>query len=132
MKTIAHTGTAFASHAQSKSFSLDTTFVLFFLSLELGRTLTTFSFDVAVMGVALVVVAAAPYLFPGEERPEFGIWISGRAWIASFGIGLGVLFNQTIGTVLPEMLRFAPMALLIVASILSCQIQFYKYLRVRA
>ena len=131
MKSIAHTGTAIAAHSQSKSFSLDTTFVLFFLAVEVGRTLTSFSLDVAIMGVALAVVAVVPYLFPGDERPEFGVWLAGRLWLTSFAVGLGVGFNQVLGTVLPEMLRFAPMSLLIVSSILSCQIQFYKYLRVR-
>lgn len=132
MKSIAHTGTAIATHTQSKSFSLDTTFVLFFLAVEVGRTLTDFSLDVAIMALALAVVTGAPYLFPGEEKPEFGVWIAGRVWIASFAVALGVVFNQTLGTVLPEMLRFAPMGLLIVSSLLSCQFQFYKYLRVRA
>lgn len=132
MKTVAHIGRIneqVSTRVETKGFALDTTFVLFFMAMEFGRIMTTMSFDLVLMGVALAGVAVLPYLLPNEERPEFGMWLAGRAWIAVFAAVIGVLFNQGVGTVLPEMLRFAPMSLLIVSSMLSCQIQFYRFLR---
>lgn len=134
MKSIAHIGVINSQNAvkvDGKSFSLDTTFVLFFLALEIGRTLAAMSFDLVVMGVALVGIAFLPFILKRDERPEFGTWAAGRAWIGAFGIGLGVLFDRGVGSMLPELLRFFPMSLLIISSILSCQIQFYRFLRLR-
>lgn len=134
MKSVAEIGRighGLAAKTESKSFSLDTTFVLFFLALEFGRTATALSLDLVLMAVALLGVVVLPLFLPGDERPEFGGMLAGRAWIGAFGAVLGVAFNQLVGGVLPEMLRFAPMSLLIVSALLSCQIQFYRFLRFR-
>lgn len=132
MKSIAHIEgikQQSLSRAESKSVTLDTTFVLFFMAMEIGRTLTTPSWDLLLMGVALVGIASLPYLLREDEGADFGVWFAGRAWIAAFAIGLGVLFNEAIGSVLPEMLRFLPLSLVIVSSLLSCQVQLYRFLR---
>lgn len=134
MKTIAHIERINADMAESsepKGFELDTTFVLFFLAMEFGRICSTASLDLVLMAVAMVGTAVLPYAVPGEEKPDLGVWIAGRAWIAAFGVLIGLLFDQTLGVVLPEMLRFAPMALLIVSAVLSVQVQFYRFLRYR-
>lgn len=134
MKSIAHIEgikRQTVERSEGKTLTLDTTFVLFFLAMEMGRTLTGISVDLLLMGIALVGVAVLPYLLQNVEKAEFGVWIAGRAWIAAFAIAIGVLFNQSIGAVLPEMLRFAPMCLLIVSAMLSCQIHFYRFLRFR-
>lgn len=131
MKSIAEIATR-AEESSDSGFTLDTTFVLFFIALELGRCLAAPGLDTALLGLVLALTVAAPYLFEEEQKLDFGVWVAGRVWIAGFAVGLGVLFNQLLGTVLPEMLRFAPMGLLIVSAILSCYIQFYRQLRVRA
>lgn len=129
MKSIADIRTNIGATAQSRSASLDSTFVLFFLSVEIGRTLTSLSPELLLMGMALVGVALLPLASEAGSPSETGVWIAGRAWVAAFAVGIGVALNQTIGTVLPEEFRFAPMAMLIVAAILSCHVQFYRFLR---
>ena len=131
MKSIAEIGHRMEESAAEKSFTLDTTFVLFFLALEFGRTASLATLDGVLLGVAMIGIAVGPYFFDDEEKPEFGTWIAGRLWISAFAVGLGVVFNQLVGTVLPEMLRFAPMALLIVSTAISFQVQFYRFLRLR-
>lgn len=134
MKSVAHIGRirgAVVARTESKGSSLDTTFVLFFLSMEFGRIATGWSFDLILMGITMLAVGALPYYLLSEDRPEFGVWLAGRAWITAFAIAIGVLFNQAVGGILPEMLRFAPMSLLIVSAMLSCQVQFYRALKFR-
>jgi hypothetical protein len=121
-----------AEYAQNRPQMLDTTFVLFFLAMEFGRTLDLFSFDAALMLTTLAMVAVLPfYVIADEYRPAISGWIAGRAVISLLGLGLGVAFSQTIGIVIPESLRFFPMTLLIFASMVSCLSQFYGLLKIR-
>ncbi len=120
-----------AEIADEQGFSVDTSFVLFFLAIECGRTFFTLSFDNAFMFVTVLAIAVLPYFLLLGEKPTFGNWLFGRSLIAGLGIMLGVIFKQSLGVVLPETFRFLPMTLLIVTAMLCCYIQFYSFLKLR-
>jgi hypothetical protein len=111
---------------------IDTTFVLFFLALEYGRAVQMFSIDGLLMGITMLMVLTLPYFLPSNsEKPLFANWMIGRGAIAFFGILLGFAFKQSLGVVLPESIRFMPMTFLILASMVSCYIQFYGLMKLR-
>ena len=113
-------------------FSFDTTFVLFFLGLEFGRTIGGFSFDAVLMLMTIAMIAVLPYFLPTEfERPAFGKWLAGRTLIVSLATALGAILAPAYGTLLPESFRFMPLTLLIVAAMTSCFAQFYGLMRLR-
>lgn len=115
-----------------RGFAVDTVFVLFFLALEYGRAVQAFSVDGLLMGVTILMVLVLPYLLPSNaERPSFGNWLLARSAFALFGMILGVAFKQGLAVVLPESLRFMPMTFLILASMVSCYIQFYSLMKLR-
>ena len=119
------------SGATDSRFAVDTTFVLFFLAVDLGQS-TAFSVIEIFSALTLGVVLVIPYFFPSEtEKPRFSNWLLGRCGIAVFAVGLGFMFRQTLGVVLPEAFRFLPMTLLIVATMASCCLQFYAIIRFR-
>ena len=120
------------SVASIQRFSFDTTFVLFFLGLEFGRTIGSFSFDMVLMLITIKMVVVLPYFLPSEaERPAFGRWIAGRALIISLATALGSILAPAYGTLLPESFRFMPLTLLIVAAMTGCFAQFYGLMRLR-
>src|SRR5258708_37410975 len=111
---------------------IDTSFVLFFLALEYGRAVQIFSVDGLLMGIAMLMVLTLPYFLPSSsEKPLFANWMMGRGAIALAGILLGFAFKQSLGVVLPGSLRFMPMTFLILASMVSCYIQFYGLMKLR-
>ena len=111
---------------------IDTMFVLFFLALEYGRAVQMFSIDGLLMGITMLMVLTLPYFLPsGSEKPLFANWMMGRGAIALAGILLGFAFKQSLGVVLPGGLRFMPMTFLILASMVSCYIQFYGLMKLR-
>ena len=113
-------------------FAIDTTFVLFFLALEFGRTPGVFSLDGFLMAVTMLMVLVLPYFIASAaEKPIFSTWLIGRGFIAAFGVALGLAFKQSIGVVLPESLRFIPLTMLILTSMISCYIQFYGLTKLR-
>lgn len=113
-------------------FAVDTTFVVFFLALEFGRSILNFGLDGLLLGICLAMLIAVPYFYMGDaSRPNFARWVAGRSVIAAFATLLGFAFQQTLGVVLPDMMRFMPMTLLIVSAMVSCYIQFYGVLRLR-
>lgn len=123
----AHTETV-----DSKGFAVETTFVLFFLAIELGQSFSLFALDSLLLAATLLMTAVLPYfLYSNEEKPDFGNWFLGRTLIAGFALLLGVMFKQTLGVVLPETFRFLPMTLLIATAMISCYIQFYGFLKLR-
>ncbi len=122
---MSHTGIARSEVTGEKGFAVETTFVLFFLAVEFGRTLTRISFDNFLMVITLLMVIVLPYFLAADAKTNFVNWVFGRSLIAGFAILLGALFNQTLGVVLPETFRFLPLTLLIVTAMLSCYIQFY-------
>ncbi len=111
---------------------IDTTFVLFFLALEYGRAVQILSVDGSLMAVTMAMVLVLPYFLPSHyEKPTFGNWLICRGVIGLFGILLGFAFKQSLGVMLPESLRFMPMTFLILASMVSCYIQFYGLMKLR-
>ena len=116
---------------ERRSFVVDTTFVLFFLAVDCGQRFS-FGIDGTLSAVTLSMFIVLPYFLPFQgEKPEFERWLFGRVVIAAFVILLGAIFRQTLGVILPDMFRFLPLTLLIVAAMISCYIQFYSLLRFR-
>lgn len=113
-------------------FVVDTTFVLFFLAVEMGSTLGRLDIGTALSAVTLIAFVAVPYLLPSEtEKPSFLPWVVGRAAVATLALLLGVAFSFAVGAVLPESFRFLPMSLLIVAAAASSIVQAYVIIRNR-
>jgi glucan phosphoethanolaminetransferase (alkaline phosphatase superfamily) len=118
--------------SSESGFVVDTTFVLFFLALEFGRSLASFGIDSVLLGNSLIMLAIVPYfLVNASIGRDFGKWLAGRSVITVFATLLGVVFDQTICLVLPDVMRYIPMALLIVSAMTSCYFQFYSLLRLR-
>ncbi|HXH70835.1 MAG TPA: hypothetical protein VNI60_10950 [Pyrinomonadaceae bacterium] len=117
--------------AGEKGFTVDTTFVLFFLAIEFGRTFSKLNLDNIFLFATLLMVVVIPYFLVSGEKPKFSGWVFGRSLIASFAMLLGMMFQKSIGVVLPETFKFLPMTLLIIAAMLSCYIQFYGFLKLR-
>ena len=131
MKTLATSGRIAIEKTNNRGFAVETTFVLFFLAVEFGQSINAFAIDTIVMAITLLAFIIVPYFMPSEDKPEFGKWVLGRSLIAVFAVGLGMMFKQTLGVVLPEMMRYLPMTLLIVTAMLGCYIQFYSLLKMR-
>lgn len=111
---------------------IDTAFVLFFLALEYGRAVQAMSVDGLLMSITMMMMLVLPYFLPSRyELPTFSNWILVRGSVMLSGMVLGVAFKQSLGVVLPEALRFAPMTFLILASMISCYIQFYGLMKLR-
>lgn len=106
------------------SFAIDTTFVLFFLTLELGRSSSAFGFDTLLLSITMLKMLVLPYFLPSEtEPPAFAPWLTLRGFVAVIGIGLGVMMPASLG--------FMPMILLIIAATISCYVQFYSLFKLR-
>ena len=113
-------------------FSIDTTFVLFFLAVDFGQSVLVPGLDTLLSAVTLGFVLVVPFYFPTEaEKPDFTEWLIGRSLIGVFAILLGMMFRTSLGVVLPETFGFLPMTLLIVTAALSCYLQFYAMIRFR-
>ncbi len=127
-----HTSNKTAGIGFGGMVSIDTTFVLFFLALEYGRAVQMFSIDSLLMGITMLMVLTLPYFLPSNyEKPLFSNWMMGRGAVALFGILLGFAFKQGVGVMLPSGLRFMSMTFLILASMVSCYIQFYGLMKLR-
>ncbi len=114
------------------SFSIDTTFVLFFLSLELGQSIRFMGLDSLLMAITLLMVLVLPYFLPSTcEPPEFSTWLVGRLAISVTGLVAGLAFRRSLGVLLPDTVKFIPMSLLIVSAMASCYIQFYGLMKLR-
>ena len=126
------------THTQDETFSIgrgygmDTMIVLFFLALEYGRAVQAYSMDGLLMGITMAMILALPYFLPSTaDRPTFLNWILARGAFALTGMIFGVVLKQSTGTTLPDSLRFMPMTFLILASMVSCYIQFYGLMKLR-
>jgi hypothetical protein len=111
----------------------DTTFVLFFLAVDLGASFTgAGSVGIVLSLAALAAFIGLPYfLLFDDERPDFWPWAAGRGAIALLGALIGAGFTAAIGVVLPEYFRHLPMTFLIIAAVSSAFIQFYGMIKVR-
>ena len=110
---------------------IDTTFVLFFLALEFGRTFSAFTLDNVFLFVTLMLIAAAPYFLLTGEKQSFSGWFFGRTLIAAFAMLVGMMFQKSVGVILPETFKFLPMTFLIITAMVSCYVQFYGFLKLR-
>lgn len=106
--------------------------VLFFLAVEYGRAVQAYSMDGLLMGITMTMMLALPYFLPSTTaRPTFSNWILARGGFALLGMIFGVALNQSTGSILPETMRYVPMTFLILASMVSCYIQFYSLMKLR-
>lgn len=118
--------------ANPDRFVMDTTFVLFFLAMDIGVTAGTFGFELILSILTLSMFAAAPYLLPfAGEKPEFRGWLIGRIFIATVAVLAGFAIQNAAGIVLPGNVRYVPMTLLIVAGIFCAYTQIYATMKVR-
>jgi len=121
-----------ASDEKARAFTMDTTFVLFFLAMELGQGMIGWDLTSVLSLVTLAAFLTLPYFLPfSGGNSTFGRWVAGRFVVALTGAGLGLMFGQAIGVLLPEAFRFVPMTLLIVAAIICCNVQIYGILKNR-
>ncbi|HUR96835.1 MAG TPA: hypothetical protein VMZ26_02085 [Pyrinomonadaceae bacterium] len=115
-----------------KRFSIDTTFVLFFLAIDFGQSAFSAGIDTIFSGLTLGMLLVLPYFLPSAtEKPDFMGWVLGRSLITVFAAGLGLMYQQALGVLLPDAFRFLPMTLLVVTAMLSCYLQFYAMIRFR-
>ena len=131
MREFTHTAELGLESAGNRHFAVDTTFVLFFLAVELGQIAGQFGIDTVLFAVTLMMLIVLPYFLPAEDKIDFGSWVVGRTFIAGFGMVLGALFKLTLGSLLPEAFGYLPMTLLILTALMSCYLQFYGLLRLR-
>ena len=114
----------------ARAFTLDTTFVLFFLAMDLGASALSWSLGLSLLTLGAFIVL--PYFLPfSGDQERFGRWLTGRIIVAAMGTTFGLMLGQAVGTVLPEVFRFVPMTLLIVAAIICCNVQIYGIRRHR-
>ncbi|MEO5860337.1 MAG: hypothetical protein ABIR33_15490 [Pyrinomonadaceae bacterium] len=113
-------------------FTLDTTFVLFFLAMDLGLVGLNLGLATGLQFLTVVVFLVVPYFLPftGDQQ-GFSKWLIGRIVVGAVGLTFGLMLGQAIGTVLPDAFRFVPMTLLIVAAIVCCNVQIYGTLKYR-
>lgn len=113
-------------------FGLDTAAVLFFLALEYGRVVRMFSIDGVLMAITMAMVLVLPYFLPSNwNATTFMSWLTVRSGVVLIGLVFGGIFSYSLGIVIPASLKFMPMTFLILASMISCYIQFYGLMRLR-
>ena len=118
--------------AASGRFVMDTTFVLFFLAMDIGGSIGSVGLDGVISALTLGMFVVLPYFLPfSGEKPNFGGWAMGRLLIAAVGILAGSALRASAGAVLPEATRYLPMTLLITSGIFCTYSQIYGIIRVR-
>ena len=117
---------------RARTFTLDTTLVLFFLAMEVAQTSFGLSVESVLSLVTLTAFLVLPYFLPlMGEKIGLVRWITGRILVAGMGVVFGLVLSQATGTLLPDTFRFVPMSLLIVAAIICCNVQIYGILKDR-
>jgi hypothetical protein len=110
---------------------MDTIVVLFFLALEIGRSVQLFSVDGMLMSTTLMMVLALPYFLPSRvERPSMTNWLAVRGTIAIAALMLGVVYGRGV-VAAPAAYQTIPMTFLILTSMVSAYVQFYGLMRLR-
>ena len=118
--------------ATDRRFAVDTSFVLFFLAVDFGQSAELLSLNSAFSLLTLGMVLVLPFFLPTDaEKPDFLNWVLGRSLIAVFAVVLGMIFQQSLGVLLPETLGFLPFTLLILTAMVSCYLQFCAMIRFR-
>ena len=118
--------------AFTRIFSLagiDTAFVLLFLAMEYGRAVRIFTLEGTMMVITMAMVLVLPYFLPSAEKcTSFANWMMGRTLVGIAGLTMGAI----IGTMsLPAWAMSIPLTLLVLASMISCFVQFYGLLKLR-
>ena len=83
MKTLTQISSVQIDTTNEKGFAIDTTFVLFFLAVELGRSFSFQALDSVLTAITLLALLVLPYFLPSGEKPGFANWLLGRAFIAA-------------------------------------------------
>ncbi|HEV7701172.1 MAG TPA: hypothetical protein VGO43_13155 [Pyrinomonadaceae bacterium] len=113
-------------------YGVDTLFVLFFLALEYGRSAQLFSIDGTLMATTMGMVLVLPYFLPSRvDRPMMSRWLAVRGGVTLAALMLGVIYGKSTGAAVPGGFSTVPMTFLILASMVSCYIQFYGLMRLR-
>lgn len=115
--------------ASGNGFFVETTFVLFFLSLDFGQNLFHTGFDTLFLGATIAVIAVFPYFLPSAANTGALSWITGRSAIVFLGMLLGLGLFQTAGTLLPAGILFLPLAMAIISGAISCYLMFSNFFR---
>lgn len=114
------------------AWGVDTAFVLLFLAMEYGRSVRVFTPDGVLMAITMGMVLVLPYFLPSSwNAPAFSTWLLARTFVILIGLVFGAVFNYSLEPVLPVSFKSLPMTFLILASMISCYIQFYGVLRLR-
>ena len=108
---------------------VETTFVLFFLSLDFGQNQSFLTLEGAFMCVVIAAIAVLPFFLPSAGNRSFGGWLVGRGIIVSFGILLGLGVAQLSGGLLPEVVRFVPITMAFTAAVIACVMMFNSVLK---
>lgn len=113
-------------------YGIDTAFVLFFLAMEYGRAVRLFTADGILMAITMAMVLVLPYFLPSSwNAPSFGNWLTARTSVLLAGLVFGAIFSYSLGIVMPVSLKSLPMTFLILASMISCYLQFYSLMKLR-
>ncbi len=132
MENVISISNAAAEVSSPRRFAVDTTFVLFFLALDLGNGLNGLAIGTALSLLTIASFLVLPYLLPfSGEKPEFTGWAIGRLFIAAIGVIGGMGLRAASGSIFPEFVRFVPMFLLIVSGIFCAATQIRGIIRVR-
>jgi len=132
MENVISISNAAAEVSSPRVFAVETTFVLFFLALDLGSGIYGPGVDAALSILTIATFVVLPYLLPfSGEKPEFAGWAVGRLCIAGIGVIAGMGIQTASGTIFPEFVRFVPMLLLIVSGIFCAATQIRGIIRVR-
>jgi hypothetical protein len=119
--------------ANASAYGIDTLAVLYLLAFEYGRAVVPASTDGALMGVAMAMVLVFPYFFPTTgDRPQLSSWMLVRGAAAVIGIAGGAAFGLSVGVLIPQSLKFVPMALLMLAVAISFCIQSASFFRLHS
>ena len=124
-----------ASRVETTSLSRfvpDTTFVLFFLAMDLVGSFSGLGLDLLLSLVTIGLFAVMPYLLSFEgERPEFWGWLTGRLSIGVTGAISGLAISASAGVFLPETFKYVPFTLLIISGIFCAFTQLRVIMKVR-
>lgn len=118
--------------AKSGLFVPDTTFVLFFLAMDLAGSISGIGLDTLLSVLTIGLFVVLPYLLPfGGEKPEFWNWFFGRLSISAIGVISGLATAASAGSFLPEALKYVPFTLLLISGIFCTFTQLRGIMKVR-
>ena len=121
-----------AEAARISRFVPDTTFVLFFLAMDLAGSFAGVGFDSLLSVLTIGIFAVVPYLLPFDgEKPEFWGWLIGRLSIAAIAVISGMAISTSAGVFLPETVKYVPFTLLIISGIFCAFTQLRVIIKVR-